>query len=256
MKLLCTDFQSFYQYIVYSHGRIGVLLISRIVKGSDFDMRLSEYCFYDEFTTFENLIRENGGVERTYPKGYILTAATQPKRMSYYILDGTAQYSATNESGKCITYFFMRHGSIFPLNCTNDYFQLEQSLSFRAYTPLSVLEFPALNLISMMNQDSRLPVAVVNHYCSYCNLLLNRLLTNASLDSSRKICTFLYLRYIEQRSPHHEVCLTQEDIAALTDVSVPQVARVIHALKKRGIISTARKEITILDPSSLRNLCE
>lgn len=88
----------------------------------------------------------------------------------------------------------------------------------------------------MNSHNPQLVRCVIDWFSSYTNLLYLLLSSEAG-----------------QQNYWHE--LTQESLADILGVSLINVSRSLAELRKRGIIATNRKHITILDKGALMALC-
>lgn len=218
-------------------------------------MLIPRFYFTDDFTQFENILVQKGATKRFFSRGTQIWAATSPNRKAYYVLDGVAKFFAINDNGEEVIFFFMGHGSIYPLICMNDYFTLEPFLRFSAGTDCTMLEFPVELIEEILYQNPDFGISAIDHYCKYTNALLTKLLINSYHDMEQRVYSFLY--FYVQNKPEFDstITLSQEELASTISVSKPQLARILKKLRDRGIIATKRRGITILAPDELKQLC-
>lgn len=94
---------------------------------------------------------------------------------------------------------------------------------------------------------------MLRQYADFSAILLYDAINLASQDSLTKVCSYLY-QYEKLLKPHG-IILTQEEIASNIGIPLLTLSRYLQKLRQRGIISTARKQIRVLDWPRLVKLC-
>lgn len=217
-------------------------------------MILPRFMIKGDFSPFEDLFFEQGGVETVIPKGVTLDDANAAlPRTTYYIKKGVAKLSIINETGAEHILFFMGQGSVYPINNLDDCFSMEVYVSMTALTDLEVISIFGENVEKMIAENGEFALAVTEHYMRYVNTLLTKILFNSYNDSTRCVPSFLYL--YAASSPENMVDLTQEQIGQILSLSRPQVVRVLNKLRTLEIVATRRGKLKVLDMERLRELC-
>lgn len=218
-------------------------------------MILPRLFFKNEFTPFEPLILKYSSRRAIIPAGTILYDTISTEHMSYYIYDGIVKHFLINDSGNETLFYFLGKGSIFPINCMDTIFSLENYLMYAAVTQIHAIRFPSKKIIDMVHESKEMAAEVINHECRASNLLTVRELLSTYNDSMQLLSSFLYL-YVSQHCSNEDVIsISQEKLGELAGLSRPQIVRVLSQLRKEGIIRTSNKKIQILDLEGLKNHC-
>ena len=187
-------------------------------------------------------------------KGTILHDAQAENKTSYYILDGIAALKIINESGLEQILFYLCKGSLYPINTIKTPLSMDGYLHVIAVTDLTVLTFPAGLLSKMIEESHGFAEAAIEHYVKYTNVLLCKILLHSYNDSTKCVCSFLYLHHVYYVT-NNIINLTQEQIGQLLGLSRVQVARVFSILREENIIETKRNNIIVLNPERLKIKC-
>lgn len=213
------------------------------------------YYFADDFRTFYRYFLSRPHTERTFQKGEYLWKPGQPYDRVHYYVSGSAVHFADHESGRRRIISFHGPGTLFPGYHTT-YFHIELSLATAALTEVRVLEFTVPQFRTMFEADPVLAESVVNWYAKYVNLFLFETIHQEFNISLARLCNLLYLLTLNQPSDSGPVIgMTQEDIADILGISRVQVTRGLTELRARGIVSTARGQLTVTDLAALASLC-
>lgn len=219
-------------------------------------MKLTRFCVMDDFTSCREILLEYGGQKKLIPAGTILYDANTAPHKSYYIDKGIAKLSSINENGNEMIMLLLGQGAIYPVTQLDaSLFSLETHLHLTAITDLEVITFPSADIVDMMQANRKMILAVLDHYASYCNTILCKLMLQSYDDSELCVSSFLYLYARQEGHCVNEVRLTQEQIGQLVGLSRIQVARVLKSLRDDGIIKTGRSGITILSLERLKESC-
>lgn len=218
-------------------------------------MASSNYFFEGDFSNFEHLI-STIGKRKIIKKNSILQDVNMSPHHSYYIRSGMVKLSVSNEDGSERIIMFLGKGSIYPVIVSDRSTTMENYLEFTAITNLDVIRFPSLKIKELLAENREFVYASIEHYMKYTNLLLCRSLLNLYNDSTKNICTFLYLYKQNLEELSGDILnLSQEQIGKILGISRVQVSRVLSMLRNELIIKTNRNRIEILDYEKLRNLC-
>ena len=214
-------------------------------------MLTPRYFFSDDFRQFEAFFLSHPHTERTFRKGDFLWEPGRPCERLHYILSGAAVHYADHESGRRKIISFHGAGTVFPGYHRSD-FKIELSLATEALSETRTLEFTVPHFQEIFESSNAFSEQVVNWYSTYVNLLLFEAVHQEYNSSLVKICNLLYLL---ASPPSCTLDLTQEELAGLLGLSRVQLTRGLGELRSRGIISTARHRIRVLDLSLLAELC-
>lgn len=216
-------------------------------------MIISRFFLYDDFSEFEDLILQHSDYCKVYSKGAVLDDATSSYKTSYYIKKGIAKLCVFNEAGVENTLLFFGEGEIYPINCMQRNFLLEDSLTLIAVTDLEVIAFRSPRILEMTAKDNRLTAAIISMFDKYCNMLETRVMLYANNDSVAMVSVFLYLYTLYKPNRDNIIDLTQEEIGNLVGISRMQVCRALKPLRDAGIIETHNSFIQIVDTDGLRS---
>jgi CRP-like cAMP-binding protein len=217
-------------------------------------MFVPQFFFEHHFSEYIDIVEKHSTCTKDIPKGTVLRNTQTENRTSYYIKSGIAALTMTNESGYERILFFMCEGSIYPINTFKTLLSMDSYLNFVALTDLEVLTFPSEKILDMIEDNIDIAAATIKHYVIYTNILLCKLLLDSYNDSTKCICSFLYL-YKNYYKSSNTINLTQEQIGQLLGLSRTQVARVFSELRKEKIIKTSRNDVVILDSERLKESC-
>lgn len=218
-------------------------------------MSISNYFLGGHFSRFEESIKAIGKHKRIR-KNTILQDANSSPHYSYYVISGMAKLSTINEDGLERIMFFLCPGSIYPLIIQDDPQSMENYLELSAITDLEVIRFPSSEVKDLLNRNNDFVYASVDHYVKYTNLLLCRELLNSYSDTTKYLSTFLYLYKQNVRDiDNTSINFTQEQISKILGISRVQVSRILGILRDKGIITTSRKSIDVIDMQKLLEQC-
>ena len=218
-------------------------------------MLMPRYYFAGDFSSFYDYFLSQPHSERQFRKGEYLWKPGQPYDRIHYFLSGAAVNFAGHESGRRRIISFHGPGTLFPGYHTTD-FKIELSLATEALSEVKVLEFTVPQFQRMFRLNPALADRVVNWYAMYVNRFLFETVHQEFNSSQVKLCNLLYLLTAHQPANSGPVIeMTQEDIADILGMSRVQVTRELTALRRRGILSTTRGRLTVVDLPALEALC-
>lgn len=230
-------------------------------------MLTPRYFFSQDFRQFQDYFLSRPHRKRTFQKGDFLWEPGRPCEKIHYFLSGAAIHYADHESGRRKIISFHGAGTVFPGYHRTDY-RIELSLVTTALTEIRALEFTVPQFQEMFETNTALSEQVVNWYAMYVNRFLFEAVHQEYNSSLVKICNLLYLLSgspsISSESPaapsecavsEAGIDLTQEELAGLLGLSRVQLTRGLGELRSRGIISTSRCRIQVLNFPLLAALC-
>ena len=218
-------------------------------------MLTPRYYFVDGFRAFHDYFLSQPHVKRVFQKGEYLWKPGQPYDRLQYYLSGASIHFSDHESGRRKIISFHGPGTILPGYHTTD-FRIELSLMTVALSEVCVLEFTVPQFKTMFEANAELAESVVSWYSKYVNLFLFETIHQEFNSSQVKLCNLLYL--LTGNQPSHSgltIEMTQEEIADILGLSRVQVTRALTELRSRGILSTNRGRLQIMDLPALMSLC-
>lgn len=213
---------------------------------------LTRYYYIDEFSKYSHIFREYPHEEQAFPKGSYLCPPGSELTKVFWVEEGLTKLSVAHETGEEKIFGFWGRGSIFPIICTEQKFNLEYSLLMQAVTDVKAMAFAPEVFKSILKEHSGVMYEVIDHYCRFCNMLLFNATTQSYEPVLTRICNILYTYLYYIQPPDSCVELSQEDIASIIGSTRVTVAREIAGLKKRGVIRTTRKKIYVLDREEIK----
>lgn len=214
-----------------------------------------KYIFAGDFASLSEYFHSSPHKEVSFRKGDFLWEPDEPYDRLHYIISGVVQNYLAHESGHRKILSFHGAGTVFP-GFHYQHYKIEKSLLSVALTHVKAWEFTQEEFAEMFSHNPQLVRCVIDCFSSYTNLLIYDSAHQEYNNSLIKLCNLLYLLLSSeagQQNYWHE--LTQESLADILGVSLINVSRSIAELRKRGIIATNRKHITILDKGALMALC-
>ena len=216
---------------------------------------IPRYYFADDFCTFYEYFLSQPHTKRIFRKGDCLWATGQPYDRIQYYVSGVSVNFSHHESGRRRIISFHGPGTLFPGYHTNE-FHLEQALTTTALSEIKVLEFTVPQFRAMFEENAALAESVVNWYAKYVNRFLFETVHQEFNSSQAKLCNLLYLLTMNQPSNSGLVIeMTQEDLADILGMSRVQITRELTSLRGKGILSTARGRLEIINLPALVSLC-
>lgn len=217
-----------------------------------------KYYYSGEFAAFRDLIKRNGMVV-TYRKGDMVVNVNEFMDYKYFVLDGVLRFFVRGEDldGSILekTIWFIGPDNMFPLcgTCSSHKCRFEYENQFlQAHTDVTAIVISSETCIELMHDNFDFTTAMLGRFADLVGILLYESL-NLSRSALKRICNFLIM-YTTSLQPAG-ICLSQEEIASVTGLTLPTVARILKSLRDQHIIETSRKVITITDPDRLHNLC-
>lgn len=219
-------------------------------------MKLTIQRFYSDnsFKQFEKeLIADRDSIN--LPKNYQLVGANEYMSSSYYVHSGVLKFYIIANNGNEKTEWFIGPGGLFPLYSPLDrhYRNERDTLLVKAQTPVNITRIPQDTIDRLLDSDPAFSKRMLRQYADFSAILLYDIATLATRDSLTNTCNYLY-QYEKLLKPHG-VILTQEEIATNIGIPLLTFTRKLSWLRKNGIISTSRKEISILDWPKLIQHC-
>ena len=218
-------------------------------------MLTPRYYFAEDFRAFQDDFLLQPHKEKVFRRGELLWKPGQPYDRIHYFLSGAAVHFAEHETGKRRIISFHGPGTVFPGYHTTD-FKIELSLTTAALSEIHALEFTVPQFHAMFASNTALAEQVVNWYAMYVNRFLFETIHQEFNPSRIRLCNLLYLLTLNQPANSGLVIeMTQEELADILGISRVHITRELADLRGRGILTTTRGKLTIMDLPALVELC-
>jgi len=217
-------------------------------------LKIPEYYSEGIFTPFAAKLTA-GRTPQTFQANDQLVTIGEFMSRSFYIHRGVLRfYILDAETGREKTEWFIGPGDLFPLYSPleRQYRMERDAFLVKAQTDVVVTPLSQQFLASQL-ADTDFANSMLRQYADFSNILLYDAVILASQDSQTKVCNYLY-QYEKLLKPHG-IVLTQEAMASNVGVPLLTFTRVLQKLREKGIVTTARKSLTIVDWPGLVRLC-
>jgi len=203
---------------------------------------------------FESTIQNYDVTLKTIKKGEFLTQYGVVNNTAYYIKKGIIHLSLGHDQGKKSLCLF-GIGTTFPVGVEIHKFRAEYEMMLQAFTDLEVYEMSYPTLKKIVQENGMLAGELLKENCDFIGYMFLDTINQTFEPCLSRICDILYL-YIMKVHPNKDVIpLTQSELASIAGASQAQMERTIKLLKDEKVLSTSRKQITILDKEKLLNYC-
>lgn len=216
------------------------------------DVVLTRYYYIGEFTKYINIFKSYPHEENIFERGEYLCSPAFSLNRIFYIVDGLTKMSVSHDAGAEKIFGFWGSGSMFPIYCTEQKFNLEYSILMQAVTKVKTITFTGEVFKKILREHEEVTYEVVDHYCRFCNMLLFNATTQSYETVLTRICNVIYTYLYYVKPTDDCVQLQQEDIASIIGASRVTVARELSELRKMGFIKTARGKIYVLDTEKIK----
>ena len=218
-------------------------------------MLIPRYCFSGDYEELYDYFLSQPHKERIFSKGDYLWKPSEFIQHVYYIKSGICVTSAEHEDGYQKILFFHSKGTVFP-GFHESMFKIEKSITTKALSEMSALEFRREDIYRMFQENSALSSIAFEAYAKLINLLIYETAHQEYNNSFIKLCNLLYL--FSQNAPNgnpRHIELSQENIAEILTINRVNAAKSLSRLRDEGIIISHRKWIELVDIPALMNYC-
>jgi CRP/FNR family transcriptional regulator, cyclic AMP receptor protein len=199
------------------------------------------------------------GRRRTYPRGDRLFLEGDPSDAVYLVLEGRARVLTTTAEGNEVTLSVRGPGDLIGEMSALDPGSL-RSASVVALDPLRCQVIPSTELLAFLDAHPRTALALLRLTIGRLREADRRRTEFGSYDATRRLARVLVETADEVDSAATagtparlgDLALSQRELAGLIGASRESVARALAELRRRGLIATGRRAITIRDPAALR----
>lgn len=217
-------------------------------------MKIPEYYYDGTFASFKNLLISKRP-QLHYSAGETLINIGEYMTNTYYIHKGILKLAIVSNTGMEKTELFVGPDGLFPLYSPPErqYREERDELIVKAQTDVAVTKIPQQSIAELIDHHPRFAKVMLRQYADFSAILLYDAVNLSSQDNLTKVCNYLY-QYEKLLKPHG-IILTQEEIASNIGIPLLTLSRHLQKLRQQQIISTARKQISVLDWSRLIRLC-
>ena len=213
---------------------------------------LTRYYYVGEFSQYMDTFKQYPHENVTFQKEEFLCSPSLALDKVFLIESGLTKLSVLHDAGENKIFGFWGEGSMFPIICTKQNFNLEYSIVMQAVTKVRVLTFSPETFKQILSEHDEITYETIDHYCRFCNMLLFNATTQSYESVRTRICSvlYLYLHYVKPKD--HWVDLSQDDIASLIGTSRVTAAREFASLRNEGVLTTHRKRICVVDIEKIK----
>ena len=217
-------------------------------------MKIPEYYYDNTFIPFQDLLIGDRR-QRHFAAGETLVNVGEYMTSTYYIHQGVLKLAIVSNTGVEKTELFIGHGGLFPLYSPIErrYREERDELIVKAQTDVTVTKIPQRDIADLLDHQPAFAKAMLRQYADFSAILLYDAINLSSQDNLTKVCNYLY-QYEKLLKPHG-IILTQEEIASSIGIPLLTLSRHLQKLRQQGIITTARKQIEVMDWPRLIRLC-
>jgi len=210
-------------------------------------LKIPEYYYDGTFMPFQPILTANRPTQAFQPNDQLVTIGEFMTR-SFYVQQGILRfYILDADTGSEKTELFIGPGGLFPLYSPveRQYRMERDAFLVQAQTDAVVTPIPQRDLATALATDPQFAMAMLRQYADFSGILLYDAVILATQDSLTKVCNYLY-QYEKLLKPHG-VVLTQAAMASNVGLPLLTFTRVLQKLRALGIVTTARKTLTVVD---------
>lgn len=218
------------------------------------ELSLPKYYYDQGFSRFKSILTDNYE-SFTVPKNTQLVTTGEYMRDTYFIHEGILRFYITADNGDEKTELFIGPGGLFPLYSPLErrYKTERDELLVKTQTTAQLTKIPQKHIDYLINHHPDFAKAMLIQYTDFTSILLYDVINLTAQNNLTKVCNYLY-QYKRILQPHG-IHLTQDDIAINIGITRLTLSRCLKKLRDDHIISTSRKQITIIDWPKLAALC-
>lgn len=203
---------------------------------------------------FEEMLLEYGAKKKKIKKGEYLTQYGVINNTAYYIKSGIIHLSLGHDQGRKSLNMF-GPGTIFPVGVEIHEFKVEYEMIIQALMDTEVYTMPYPLLKKIAQENGKFAGELLRMNCDFIGYMFFDSINQTFEPCLARICDILYL-YLTKVHPASQVIpLSQTELASIAGASQAQMERSIQILKKEEVLSTSRKQITILSIEKLLTHC-
>lgn len=218
-------------------------------------LKIPEYYYDSTFATFQDILTIGRAPQSFQANDQLVTIGEFMTR-SFYVHHGSLRfYILDAETGSEKTELFIGPGGLFPLYSPveRQYRMERDAFLVKAQTDVVVTPLPQRDLATLLTTTPALAMAMLRQYADFSSILLYDAVVLATQDSLTKVCNYLY-QYEKLLKPHG-IILTQAAMASNVGLPLLTFTRVLQKLREQGIVTTARKTLTVVEWPALVQHC-
>jgi len=197
------------------------------------------------------------GLRRRFANDDVLLREGDPSDHIMVILSGRVRVSTSLKNGREIIYALRGQGDI--LGELAALQNTVRTASVRGIEVVEVLQLSRAQFLTAARERPGIALAVAKSASGRQREAEKARVGSAAMDVNKRLANYLVSLLVERGRTEAEgvvvdTPLTQDDIARQLGVSRRSVARAFNLLRKRGVVSTGRKQITIHLPDVLLSL--
>lgn len=204
--------------------------------------------------SFEDTILQYDVHKKKIKKGEYLTQYGVINNTAYYIKSGIIHLSLGHDQGRKSLNMF-GPGTIFPVGVEIHEFKVEYEMIIQALmdTEIYTMSYPVLKQIVRENGD--LAGELLRMNCDFIGYMFFDSINQTFEPCLARICDILYLYLTKVHPTSRVIPLSQPELASIAGASQAQMERSLKILKTEEIVSTSRKQLTILNVEKLLKYC-
>lgn len=207
------------------------------------------YYYTNEFDRFMPIFEQYSHEVVAFQKKQNLKSSNDIFRYNYLIVKGFCKVSVIHDSGDQKIIGYWGNGSIYPIICAKQKFQLEDSILVTAVTDMITWRFDPASTRQCIADHPEIAFEMIDHYCKFTNLLFFCATTQTYESVKSRVCNMLLI--YQHNTNSCCVPLSQSDLASLIGAKRESVVKILRELRENKIISTSRSEIQILSTEAL-----
>ena len=203
---------------------------------------------------FEDTILKYDVQKKTIKKGEYLTKYGVINNTAYYIKSGIIHLSLGHDQGRKSLNMF-GPGTIFPVGVEIHEFKAEYEMIIQALMDTEVYTMPYPVLKKIVQENGKLAGELLRMNCDFIGYMFFDSINQTFEPCLARICDILYLYLTKVHPVSAVIPLSQTELASIAGASQAQMERSLKILKKEEVLSTSRKQITILNVEKLLAHC-
>lgn len=208
------------------------------------------YILEDDFADYRALILKRFPRAESCPGKTVLRLSGQPGTGVFFLAEGMVKVCTTNPEGYTRTLGYHRQNTFFGLGgLLRDQPALATAESI---TPVRIIRMTEDDLLLLNALEPQFLLDLTKFYCTVLRLMCydaeNQSIGSAEVRLANFLCLYLHTPQYRARP---EVEMSQEEMASAVNCSRVQAARICADWRRRGIVRTGRRCLTVTDPAAL-----
>lgn len=203
---------------------------------------------------FENMIQTYDIHKKKMKKGEYLTQYGVINNTAYYVKKGIIHLSLGHEQGRKSLNLF-GPGTVFPIGVEIHEFRIEYEMIIQAFTDIEIYKMSYPTLKKIVQENGAFAGELLKQNCDFIGYVFFDSINQTFELCLSRICDVLYLFLTKVYPKEPKIPLSQAELASIAGASRAQMERSIKILRKEEILSTSRKQITILNREKLLEYC-